>query len=82
MFMLVVAPLNIAKSQGFTVILNWSTILHMMYGKNYIPPLPLNPNQEEENGTFWLLHGFILDLGEGWGDSEIVVSFAVGGTSS
>ena len=49
--------------------------------ENYTPP-PLHPNQGGENGAFWLLHGFILDLGEGWGDSEIVISFAVGGTSS
>ena len=39
MFMRVVAPLNIDKSQGFSIILNWSTILDIMYGK--IIPLPL-----------------------------------------
>ena len=85
MFMRVVAPLNIAKSQGFSIILNWSTILDIMYGK-IIPLPPLHPNQGGENGVFWLLHGFILDLGEGWVGGGIlfktVASFAAGGTSS
>ena len=68
MFMRVVAPLNVAKSQGFSIILNWSTILDIMYGK--IIPLPSTPNRGGENGTFGLLHGFIVDLGGmGGGDS-------------
>ena len=82
MFMRVVAPLNVAKSQGFSIILNWSTILDIMYGK--IIPLPSTPNRGGENGTFGLLHGFIVDLG-GMGGGilfKIVVSFAAGGTSS
>ena len=66
MFMRVVAPLNMAKSQGFSIILNWSTILDITYGK--IIPLPSTPNQGGENGTFGPLHGFIVDLG-GMGDS-------------
>ena len=76
MFMRVVASLNIAKSQGFSIILNYSTILEIMYWNvlhihsvMYYTPPPLHPNQGGENGAFWLLHGFILDLGEGWGDS-------------
>ena len=83
MFMRVVAPLNIAKSQGFSIILNWSTILDIMYGK--IIPLPSTPSQGGENGTFGLLHGFIVDLGGMGGGGilfKIVVSFAAGGTSS
>ena len=32
----------------------------------FIPPSAPSQNQGRENGMFWLLHSFILDLG-GWG---------------
>ena len=34
--------------------------------ENLDPPPPLPPKSEVKNGAFWLLRGFILDLG-GWG---------------
>ena len=40
----------------------WTTILDKINGK---PRPPSPPNQGWENGTFWLLRDFILDLG-GW----------------
>ena len=59
MFMRVVASLNIAKSQGFSIILNYSTILDIMYWNvlhihsvMYYTPPPLHPNQGGENGAF------------------------------
>ena len=48
----------------------------------FVPsPHPLSPpNQGRENGAFWLLLGFILDLGRGgggwaWGDGSLLFHF-------
>ena len=48
----------------------------------FVPsPHPLSPpNQGRENGAFWLLLGFILDLGRGggggsWGDGSLPFHF-------
>ena len=38
-------------------------------------PLPSSPNQRWENGAFWLLRGFILDLGGGGGGWGFAVPF-------
>ena len=39
------------------------------------PPLPPHTNQGWENGTCWLLRGFILDSGEGGGGWGFAVLF-------
>ena len=36
---------------------------------------PPPPNQRWENGAFWLLRGFIVDLGEGGGGWRFAVPF-------
>ena len=81
MCMRVVAPLNIAKSQGFSIILNWSTILDIMYGK--IIPLPLYTQIKEGKMARF---GFCTASSLIWGGGanlggilfKIVVSFAAG----
>ena len=47
-----------------------TTILDKIDGKfipptSATPPPPPPPNQGQENGAFWILRGFILDLGRG-----------------
>ena len=50
-------------THGGTASMLQPSILDKIGGK-FVPPSP--PNQGWENGAFWLLRGFILDLG-GWG---------------
>ena len=72
MFMRVVAPLNIAKSQGFSIILNWSIILDIMYGK--IIPLPLYTQiKEGEMARFGFCAASSLIWGGGisWGGDSV-----------